>query len=310
MTTPINRSNIANQLVPGLDMVLDLTYAGVGDEHMHLFDVRNSSRSFEEIGGMTGLGWAAVKAEGDATRYDSMSEKGLARFVHDTVSLGFIITEEAIEDNQYDTASKITAEALGRSMAETKQQRAANYYNNGFTRLGGNDNQPLFSASHPTTNDGNQSNLLSGDLAEATIEAALIQISQQKNDRGMLTGAVAQKLLVPSAQMFNVHRILKSDQSTTPIQASGTNVSNANDINALRSMGVFPENVAVCRRFVDTDAWFIKTSIPNSTIMYQRVALQKSDEGDFDTGNFKYKARERYSFGHADWRGVYGSPGA
>lgn len=307
----ITRSLIAEQLVPGLDAVIDQNYESVDPEHKMLFEVRNSNRSFEEHVQMGSLGYAASKAEGDSIRFDNMKELGKARYVHDTIALGFIVTQEAIEDNLYETAAMIRAQALGRSMAETKEQRAANYFNRAFTATGfGLDEQPLFTASHPTSDVGNQSNLLSGDLSETTLETALININRQQNDRGFLTGARGQKLIIPTSLMFVAQRILKSDLSTTVTTAGATGVTNVNDINAMRSMGVFPEGVGVCHRLTDNDAWFIKTNIPNSTIMFQRVALERGEDGDFDTGNFKYKARERYSFGHTDWRGWYASPGA
>lgn len=302
-----NRSNITKQLVPGIRTIVGLNYGAVAEEHKPLFDLETSVRAFEEDVMQSGLGNAVGKTEGQAVTYDDMQELWTARYNMETVALGFAITEEAMEDNLYDTFSKARAQQLGRSMASTKQIRAANVYNLAFSasQLGG-DGVALCSASHPVITGSTQSNTASADISETALESAIIEISLFRDDRGIIINATPKSLILPPHLQFAAHRILKSTLSTT-IPASNTNV---NDTNALKDMGFFPGGIHVNRRLTDTDAWFIRTDVPNGMKMFQRVKLQTKDEGDFDTGNFKFKARERYTFGWTDWRGVYGSQGA
>lgn len=307
----ISRSNIAKQLVPGLNAVLGAAYKKIDGEHKPLFDTEKSNRSFEEETLMTGLGTAPVKHEGAAVQYDDMQEAWTARYAHETVALAFAITEEALEDNLYGTFAKIRAQALGRAMANTKQVKAAQVFNLGFsaTRPGG-DGVSLFNASHPTLSAGNQSNTVSQDISEAQLEAALINIALYKDDRGILIGATPVSLHIPVNLQFTVFEILKSDLSTTTATAGTTGITNTNNTNPIKGMGFFPSGMTVNHRFTDTDAWFIRTDCPNGTKMFVRKALSTATEGDFDTGNGRYKARERYSFGWSDWRQWYGSAGA
>lgn len=300
----INRANIAKQLVPGLNKILGCSYGEIDNEHTTLFDVESSDRAFEEQVMWSGLGNAPVKNEGAAVQYDDMTELWTARWTHDTVALAFAVTEEAMEDNLYDTKSKMQAKSLGRSMATTKQIKAADVFNNGFNTgaafLGG-DGVPLFSATHPTRLDGNQSNTTSADLSETSIEDALINISLFEDDRGVLIGSKEVSLHVPPQLIWTATRLLKSELRV--------GVAN-NDVNALKYNGVFAKGWHVNHRFTDSNAWFIKTDVPNGTQMFVRTPLQTRMEGDFDTGNMRYKARERYSFGWGEWRGWYGSNGS
>lgn len=297
------------QLVPGLNKLLGASYGEVTNEHTVLFEIENSVRAFEEEVLLTSLATAPTKNEGEAVQFDEMQEMWTARYTMETVALAYGLTEEAMEDNLYDTFTKIRTKALGRAMANTKQIKAANVFNLGFsaTRPGG-DGQPLFSASHPTLSAGNQSNLETTDLSETAIEAAVIAINLIKDDRGVLIGATPVSLHIPPHLKFVAHRILKSTLSTT--LGGATPFTNVNDTNALRDMGIFQKGVYVNHRFADTDAWFIKTSVPNGTKMFVRKPLATAMEGDFDTGNMRYKARERYTFGFSDWRQWRGSQGA
>ena len=298
----INRANIAKQLVPGLNAIFALNYKSIDNEHTPLFEMEGSERAFEEEVLMTLFDTAPVKQEGAAVEYDTAQEGYTSRFTHETVALAFAITEEAIEDNLYDTFSKVRAKGLARAMANTKQVKAANIFNNGFnTSFPGGDGLPLFSASHPTRSAGVQSNTVSSDLSEAAIETALINIALTEDDRGILIGAGAKSLHIPPQLVYVACRILKS-----PLRQGTAD----NDVNALRDMGELPGGYTVNHRFTDTNAWFIKTDVPNGTKMFKRVGLNTAMEGDFDTGNMRYKARERYSFGFSDWRQWYGSNGS
>jgi len=310
----INRSSIAKELLPGLNAVFGMEYGEVSDEHAPLFDTENSDRAFEEEVLFTGFGTAPVKGEGAAVSYDDAQESYTARYTHETVALAFAVTEEAMEDNLYDTFAKLRARGLARAMANTKQVKAADVFNNGFsTSYLGGDGAALFSASHPTIGAGNQSNLLTGDLSEASLESALISISKAKDDRGILIGLQAKSLHIPSDLAFTADQILNSTMSTTigvnPTTAAN-GATNVNDINSIRNQGLVPGGFFVNRRFTDTDAWFIKTDCPNGAKMFVRAPLQTKMEPDFDTGNLRFKARERYSFGWSDWRSFYGSAGA
>jgi len=310
----INRSSIAKELLPGLNAVFGMEYGEVSDEHAPLFETENSDRAFEEEVLFTGFGTAPVKGEGAAVSYDDAQESYTARYTHETVALAFAVTEEAMEDNLYDTFAKLRARGLARAMANTKQVKAADVFNNAFSAsyLGG-DGVALVSDSHPTIGAGNQSNRLIGDLSEASLESALITISKAKDDRGILIGLQAKSLHIPSDLAFTADQILNSTMSTTigvnPTTAAN-GATNTNNINAIRSQGLVPGGFFVNRRFTDTDAWFIKTDCPNGTKMFVRAPLQTKMEPDFDTGNLRFKARERYSFGWSDWRGFYGSAGA
>lgn len=305
----MTRGSNPKQLVPGLNKLLGASYGEVTNEHTVLFEIENSVRAFEEEVLLTSLATAPTKNEGEAVQFDEMQEMWTARYTMETVALAYGLTEEAMEDNLYDTFTKIRTKALGRAMANTKQIKAANVFNLGFssTRPGG-DGQPLFSASHPTLSAGNQTNLEASDLSETAIEAAIIAINLIKDDRGVLIGATPVSLHIPPHLKFVAHRILKSTLSTT--LGGATPFTNVNDTNALRDMGIFQKGVYVNHRFADTDAWFIKTSVPNGTKMFIRKPLATAMEGDFDTGNMRYKARERYTFGFSDWRQWRGSQGA
>ena len=308
----INRASIAKELLPGLNAVFGIEYKDVDNEHASLYATEQSDRAFEEEVLFTGFGSAPVKSEGAAVQYDNAQEGYVSRYTNETVALAFAVTEEAMEDNLYDTFAKVRARGLARAMANTKQVKAADVFNNGFniSYLGG-DGKPLFSTTHPTVGDGNQSNNFSAaDLSEASLESALIAISKTKDDRGILIGLQAVSLHIPSDLIYTADKILNSTLSTTTATNSTTGVTNVNDINALRSQGVLPKGFFVNRRFTDTNAWFIKTDCPNGTKMFVRSPLQTKMEPDFDTGNLRFKARERYSFGWSDWRGFYGNAGA
>lgn len=308
----MTRGQLSKQLIPGLNKVLGGSYGMIDNQHSVLFDQENSNRSFEQEQMFTGLGAAPEKFEGQSIFYDDMRETYTATYTHITIALGFAITEEAYEDNLYAELSKKKAKALGRALAVTKQVRAADVFNNGFsaTQLGG-DGVALFSDSHPTLT-GNQSNipLSHADLSETSLEQAVLDIAEYKDERGILINAQPVSLHIPSELRFVAERILKSTLSTTIFENSGANAAtNVNDINALRSMGMFQRGVHMNNRFTDSDAWFIRTDVPDGTKHFVRVGLQAGDEGDFDTGNMRYKARERYSFGWSDWRQWYGTTG-
>ena len=304
----INRASIAKELLPGLNAVFGLEYGEVADEHAPLFDVENSDRAFEEEVLFTGFGTAPVKGEGAAVSYDDAQESYTSRYTHETIALGFAVTEEAMEDNLYDTFAKLRAKGLARAMANTKQVKAADVFNNGFNAsFAGGDGKAFFASDHPTVGNGDQSNLLAAsDLSEAALETALIAISKTKDDRGILIGAQAESLHIPSDLAFTADQILNSPLSTTIVN----NATNVNDINAIRNQGLVPNGFFVNRRFTDTNGYFIKTDVPNGAKMFVRSPLQTKMEPDFDTGNLRFKARERYAFGFSDWRGFYGSQGA
>ena len=311
----INRASISKELLPGLNAVFGMEYGEVADEHKPLFETENSDRAFEEEVLFTGFGTAPTKAEGAAVSFDDAQESFTSRYTHETVALAFAITEEAMEDNLYDTFAKLRAKGLARAMANTKQVKAADVFNNGFnSAFAGGDGQQLFSASHPTIGDGNQSNTLGAtDLSEASLESALITISKAKDDRGILIGLQTQSLHIPSDLAFTADQILNSTMSTTigvnPTTAAN-GATNVNDINSIRNHGMVPGGFFVNRRFTDTNAWFLKTDCPNGAKMFVRSPLQTKMEPDFDTGNVRFKARERYSFGFSDWRSYYGASGS
>ena len=307
----INRASINKELLPGLNAVFGLEYGEVNNEHQALYEIENSDRAFEEEVLFTGFGTAPTKGEGAAVSYDDAQESYTARYTAETVALAFAITEEAMEDNLYDTFAKLRAKGLARAMANTKQVKAANIFNNGFSDTIG-DGVAFFSDSHPTVADGLQDNLLAAsDLSESTLETALIAIQKTKDDRGILIGASAVSLHIPVDYWAVADRVLSSPGNTQASAASGTTSGgfNTNAINATRHMGMVPDGYHINRRFTDTDAWFVKTDVPNGTKMFVRSPLQTKMEPDFDTGNLRFKARERYSFGVSDWRGWYGSAG-
>ena len=303
----INRASISKELLPGLNAVFGVEYGEVNDEHKPLYDIENSDRAFEEEVLFTGFGSAPTKGEGAAVTYDDAQESYVARYTAETVALAFAITEEAMEDNLYDTFAKLRAKGLARAMANTKQVKAANLFNNGFgTNIG--DGVPFFSASHPTISAGLQSNLAAAaDLSEATLETILTNIQKIADDRGILIGASAVSLHIPVDSWAIADRVLSSP-GNTQTSAAGAN-PNTNAINATRHLGMLPDGYYINRRFTDTDAYFVKTDVPNGTKMFNRTPLQTKMEPDFDTGNLRFKARERYSFGVSDWRGFFGSAG-
>lgn len=304
MATILTRAQFAKQLIPGLNAIFGTAYKAVDNEHVPLYDMEKSDRSFEEEVLMTGFGTAPMKQEGEQVFFDTASEAWTARWTHETVAMAFAITEEAIEDNLYGTTGKMKSGAMGRAMANAKQTKAAGTFNNGFSALAiyaGGDGQPLFSTAHPTLAAGTQSNRVSSDLSETALENALINISLFRDDRGILIGSQAVSLHLPPQLKFVAHRILKSE---------GRVATADNDTNAIKDMGLFSKGYTVNHRFTDSNAWFIRTDVPNGTKMFTRAPLATKDDVDFLTGNMRYKARERYSFGWSDWRQWYGSAGS
>ena len=300
----ISRQQLAKELEPGLNALFGLEYANYENQHAEIFDIENSDRAFEEEVMLSGFANAAVKAEGAAVTFDNANETFTSRYTHETVALAFSITEEAVEDNLYDSIAKRYTKALARSMANTKQIKAANVLNNGFnSSFTGGDGVELFSDAHPTLSGANQRNELStaSDLSETSLEQALIDIHAFKDERGLKIAARGMKLIIPSALQFTAERILKS-----PARVGTSD----NDLNAIASKGMMPQGYVVNNFLTDDDAFFIKTDVPNGMKMFNRAAIKTAMEGDFDTGNMRYKARERYSFGFSDWRGMFGSPGA
>ena len=304
----INRSSIAKELLPGLNAVFGLEYGDVNNEHEPLYETENSDRAFEEEVLFTGFGTAPTKGEGASVAYDDAQESYTARYTMETVALAFAVTEEAMEDNLYDTFAKLRAKGLARAMANTKQVKAANLFNNGFSDTIG-DGAAFFSNAHPTISAGNQSNLIAAsDLSEATLETALTNVQKIEDDRGILIGASSVSLHVTVDSWAIADRVLNSP-GTTQVSAAAAN-PNTNAINATRHMGMLPDGYYVNRRFTDTTSWWIKTDVPNGTKMFVRTPLQTKMEPDFDTGNLRFKARERYAFGVSDWRGWFGSQGS
>jgi hypothetical protein len=302
----ISRAQLLKELLPGLNALFGLEYARYGEEHKEIYETETSERSFEEETKLSGFSAAAVKAEGSAIQYDNAQEAWTARYNHETIAQGFSLTEEAIEDNLYDSLSARYTKSLARSMAYTKQVKAANVLNNGFTNTAqyyGGDGVPLFSASHPLISGGTNSNVPTtpADLNETSLEAAVIQIAAWTDERGLLIAAKPRKLIIPSALQFVATRLLETSLRV------GTN---DNDINALKNNGSIPEGYAINHFLTDTNAWFLTTDVPNGMKHFVRVPMATGMDGDFDTGNVRYKARERYSFGWSDPLGMYGSQGA
>jgi hypothetical protein len=302
----ISRSQLLKELLPGLNALFGLEYNRYAEEHKEIYETETSERSFEEETKLSGFGAAPVKSEGAAIAYDNAQEAFTARYTHETIAQGFSITEEAIEDNLYDSLSSRYTKALARSMAYTKQVKAANVLNNGFNNSGaydGGDGVPLFSASHPLVSGATNSNVptVPADLNETSLEAAVIQIAAWTDERSLLIAAKPRKLIIPPSLQFVATRLLETSLRV------GTN---DNDVNALKNNGSIPEGYAINHWLTDPDAWFLTTDVPNGMKHFVRSPMQNSMDGDFDTGNVRYKARERYSFGWSDPLGMYGSQGA
>ena len=300
----INRAQMLKELLPGLNALFGMEYNRYGEEHKEIFETENSDRSFEEEVKLSGFSAAPVKAEGDAIQYDSAQEAYTSRYSHETIALGFSITEEAVEDNLYDSLSSRYTKALARAMAYTKQVKAANVLNNAFnSSYTGGDGVELCSALHPLVSGGYNANepTTAADLNETSLEAAIIGISAWTDERGLLIAARPKKLIIPPALQFVATRLLETE---------GRVGTADNDINALASNGAVPGGYTVNHFLTDSDAWFLTTDIPNGLKHFVRTPLSTKMEGDFDTGNVRYKARERYSFGWSDALGIYGSPGA
>jgi hypothetical protein len=302
----ISRSQLLKELLPGLNALFGLEYKRYGEEHKELYETEKSERSFEEETKLSGFSAAPVKSEGAQIAYDNAQEAFTARYSHETIALGFSITEEAIEDNLYDSLSARYTKALARAMSYTKQVKAASVLNNGFTNSAqyyGGDGVPLFSASHPLVSGGTNSNIASTpvDLNETSLESALIQIAAWTDERGLLIAAKGRKLIIPPALMFVATRLLDTNLRV------GTN---NNDISAIVNNGSVPEGYSVNHFLTDTNAWFLLTDVPNGLKHFERMPMETKMDGDFDTGNVRYKARERYSFGWSDPLGVWGSAGS
>jgi hypothetical protein len=302
----ISRAQLLKELLPGLNALFGLEYARYGEEHKELYETETSERSFEEETKLSGFSAAPVKNEGQAIAYDNAQEAWTTRYNHETIALGFSITEEAVEDNLYDSLSARYTKGLARAMAYTKQVKAAAVINNGFTNSSqyyGGDGVPLFSTAHPLTGGGTNSNrpTTGADLNETSLEAAVIQIAAWTDERGLLIAAKPKKLIVPHALQFVATRLLE-----TSLRVGTAD----NDINALKNNGSIPEGYCINHFLTDTNGWYLTTDVPNGLKHFVRTPLQNGMDGDFDTGNVRYKSRERYSFGWSDPLGVFGSPGS
>jgi len=300
----INRAQLAKELEPGLNALFGMEYSRYDNQHTEIFETESSDRAFEEEVMIVGFGNASVKGEGNAVSYDNATEGFTARYAHETVALAFSLTEEAVEDNLYDRLGSRYTKALARSMANTKQIKAASVLNNAFSSsYTGGDGVALVSNSHPLGGGGTASNRPTAyaDLNETSLEDALINISTLVDDRNLTIALQGRKLIVPPALQFVADRLL---------QSPGRVGTSDNDINAMKNMGMVPEGYVVNNYLTDTDAWFLKTDCPDGFKHFERSPMQTSLEGDFDTGNMRYKARERYSFGYSNWRAVFASQGA
>jgi hypothetical protein len=300
----ISRAQLLKELLPGLNALFGLEYAKYGEEHKEIYETETSERSFEEETKLSGFSAAPVKNEGSAIAYDNAQEAWTARYVHETIAMGFSITEEAVEDNLYDSLSSRYTKALARGMAYTKQVKAAYVLNNAFT--GGptyGDGVVLCSTAHPLVSGGTNSNTPStpADLNETSLENAVIQIAAWTDERSLLIAAKPKKLIVPPSLMFVATRLLETELRVSTAD---------NDINALKNNGSIPEGYCVNHFLTDTNAWFLLTDVPNGLKHFVRTPMSTGMDGDFDTGNVRYKARERYSFGVSDPLGIFGSPGA
>ena len=299
----ISRSQLVKELEPGLNALFGLEYKNYANEHAEIFDSENSDRAFEEEVMLSGFGNANVKPEGQSVNYDAAQETFTARYTHETLALAFSITEEAIEDNLYDRLASRYTKALARSMANAKQVKAANVLNRAFnSSYTGGDGLELCSTAHVIV-AGTFKNELStaADLNETSLEQALVDIGVMKDERGLKIAAKGAKMVVPNDLQFVAERLLRSPGRTGTAD---------NDINAAKNMGMIPQGYVVNHYLTDSDAWFIKTDVPNGLKHFVRAPIKTAMEGDFETGNVRYKARERYSFGWSDPRGIFGSPGA
>ena len=300
----ISRAQLLKELLPGLNALFGMEYKRYGEEHKEIYETETSERSFEEETKLAGFSAAPVKPEGQAIAYDNAQEAWTARYNHETIAMGFSITEEAIEDNLYDSLSARYTKALARAMAYTKQVKAAAVLNQGFNNaVTYGDGVSLFSTAHPLISGGTNSNrpATAADLNETSLENAVIQIAGWTDERGLLIAAKPRKLIVPPALMFVATRLLETELRVATAD---------NDINAIKNNGSIPEGYTVNHFLTDTNAWFLTTDVPNGLKHFVRMPLANSMDGDFDTGNVRYKARERYSFGVSDPLGIYGSPGA
>ena len=300
----ISRAQLLKELLPGLNALFGMEYKRYGEEHKEIYETETSERSFEEETKLAGFSAAPVKNEGSAISYDNAQEAWTARYNHETIAMGFSITEEAMEDNLYDSLSARYTKSLARAMAYTKQVKAAAILNNGFSAaVTYGDGQSLFSTAHPLVSGGTNSNrpATAADLNETSLEAAVIQIAGWTDERGLLIAAKPRKLIVPPALQFVATRLLE-----TSLRVGTTD----NDINALKNNGSIPEGYVVNHFLTDTNAWFLKTDVPNGMKHFVRVPLSTGMDSDFETGNSRFKSRERYSFGVSDPLGCFGSPGA
>jgi len=300
----ISRAQLLKELLPGLNALFGLEYKRYGEEHKEIYETESSERSFEEETKLSGFSAAPVKNEGQAISYDNAQEAWTARYNHETIAMGFSITEEAMEDNLYDSLSARYTKALARAMAYTKQVKAAAILNNGFNSdVTYGDGQALFSTAHPLVSGGTNSNTpaTAADLNETSLENAVIQIAGWTDERGLLIAAKPRKLVVPPALQFVATRLLQTELRVGTAD---------NDINALKNNGSIPEGYTVNHWLTDTNAWFLITDVPNGLKHFVRTPMQTGMDGDFDTGNVRYKARERYSFGASDPLGIFGSPGS
>jgi hypothetical protein len=299
----ISRAQLVKELEPGLNALFGLEYKNYENQHTQIYSVESSDRAFEEEVMESGFGEAPVKTEGAGVSYDQAQEVYTARYTHETIALAFSLTEEAVEDNLYDRLSARYTKALARSMAQTKQIKAAAVLNNAFTTSIGGDGVALCATNHPTLSGPNLSNTLAtpADLSETSLEQSLIDIAAFTDERGLKIAVQGLKLIIPKELMFTADRIMKS---TLRVGTAD------NDINAILNKGMVPQGYVVNNFLTDPDAYFIKTDAPNGMKMFERVSMKTGFEGDFDTGNVRYKARERYSFGFSDPRGLFGSPGA
>ena len=299
----ISRAQLLKELLPGLNALFGLEYAKYGDEAAQIFETESSDRSFEEETKLSGFSAAPVKGEGSAIEYDNAQEAWTARYTHETIAMGFSLTEEAIEDNLYDSLSSRYTKALARGMAYTKQVKGAAILNNAFSGTTYGDGQTLCSTAHPLVSGGTNSNrpAVAADLNETSLEAAVIQIAGWTDERGLLIAAKPSKLVIPPALQFVATRLLDTELRVSTAD---------NDINAIRNNGSIPGGYTVNNYLTDTNAWFLMTDVPNGLKHFVRSPMQTSMDADFDTGNSRYKARERYSFGVSDPLGIFGSPGA
>ena len=299
----ISRAQLLKELLPGLNALFGMEYAKYGEEHAEIYETESSDRSFEEEVKLSGFSAAPVKNEGAAIEYDSAQEAWTARYTHETIAMGFSITEEAMEDNLYDSLSSRYTKALARAMAYTKQVKAAAVLNSAFSGTTYGDGKVLCATDHPLVSGGTNSNrpAVAADLNETSLEAAVIQIAGWTDERGLLIAAKPRKLIVPPALQFVATRLLDTE---------GRVGTADNDLNALRNNGSIPEGYSVNHYLTDTNAWFLMTDVPNGLKHFVRTPMATSMDADFDTGNARYKARERYSFGVSDPLGIFGSPGA